>query len=224
MEALDDIIPIVAEFKNQSEPNDRYSSFDYCYNYFKQTKPKELTNDMEKSCLVLGFYLASWGMFRGSSFLLQRSVKHFEPTIKYLATLDNSIWEIDIDKYTDGNITTLLQIYFDLKRHIDVETKTHLTVVTKVMLGVFGFIPAYDQYFLKSFSKLFKGQCAFTSVNRKSLTCLKEFYDANYGDIDNLALQTFTTDFSTGQKTKLNYPKAKIVDMYGFTSGLNMPK
>ncbi|EKM28037.1 hypothetical protein VCHENC02_6024, partial [Vibrio harveyi] len=34
--------------------------------------------DMEKSCLALGFYLASWGMFRGSSFMLEKSAKNFE--------------------------------------------------------------------------------------------------------------------------------------------------
>ena len=34
--------------------------------------------------------------------------------------------------------------------------------------------------------------------------------------IDNLSKNTFTTDFLSGEKTKINYPKAKIIDMYGF--------
>lgn len=34
---------------------------------------------MEVSCLHLGFYLASWGMLRGSSDLLQRSARHLVP-------------------------------------------------------------------------------------------------------------------------------------------------
>lgn len=50
-------------FKKLSNPEDRYSSFDYCYNYFIKTD--DLTKDVEKSCLFLGFYLASWGMFSG---------------------------------------------------------------------------------------------------------------------------------------------------------------
>ena len=72
-----DIETAVNKYKSQSNPDDRYISFDYCYNYFRTTN--DLTQDIEKSCLVLGFYLASWGMFRGSSFLLQKSIKHFEP-------------------------------------------------------------------------------------------------------------------------------------------------
>jgi hypothetical protein len=219
MQPIIDIEKIVDEFKGQSGPYDRYTSFDYCFNYFRKTKSKELTNDIEKSCLVLGFYLASWGMLRGSSFLLQRSVKHFEPVIKYLATLDSEVWEIDIDKYSDENIKTVLQIYTDIKLHIVMEDKAHKTLVTKIMLGVFGFIPAYDQNFLRAFSQIFIDKCAFTNVSKKSLICLKDFYDVNNIVIDKISAQTFTKDFLTGQKTNINYPKAKIIDMYGFTIG-----
>ncbi len=68
-----DIKLVIEDFKLKSNPDDRYTSFDYCYNYFRTTN--DLNQDIEKSCLVLGFYLASWGMFRGSSFLLQHSIK-----------------------------------------------------------------------------------------------------------------------------------------------------
>lgn len=141
-----DIESVVKKFKTQSNPDDRYTSFDYCYNYFWTTN--DPIEDIEKSCLVLGFYLASWGMFRGSSFLLQKSVKHFEPTIRYIATLDKSVWDIDVDNYDEKNIQTIIGIYKD-----------------------------------------------------------------------KLSAETFTTDFMTGQKTTTNYPKAKIIDMYGFTVG-----
>ena len=80
----------VDDFISKSELGDhRFKSFDYCYNYFVTNS--DLTLDIEKSCLTLGFYLASWGMFRGSSFLLQKSAKHFQPTIEYIATLDKKI-------------------------------------------------------------------------------------------------------------------------------------
>ena len=217
MKKQSDIKKIVDEFKYQSNPDSRYASFDYCYNYFKKTKPKDLTKDIEKSCLTLGFYLASWGMLRGSSFLLKKSVKHFQPTINYLSTLENSVWKIDIDKYNDWNIKIIIQIYKDLKKLLVVENKAHRTLVTKVMLGVFGFIPAYDQYFLKTFSRIFKDKCSFTSVNKLSLTCLKTFYDVNNKTINKISAETFTINFLTGMKTNINYPKAKIIDMYGYT-------
>ncbi len=214
-----DIEKIVEEFKSQSKPDDRYTSFDYCYNYFRTSRQNHLTTDIEKSCLALGFYLASWGMFRGSSFLLEKSIKHFQPTIQYIATLDNSVWQIDVDNYSEENIRTIIKIYKDIKDRIIPNGNTDLTLITKILLGVFGFIPAFDNYFCNSFRDIFDGQCGFRRVNSTSLTCIKQFYETNKTIIDNLSEKTFTTDFLTGQKTKINYPKAKIIDMYGFTSG-----
>lgn len=212
-----DIELVIAKYKSKSEPDDRYTSFDYCYNYFRTTN--DLTQDIEKSCLVLGFYLASWGMFRGSSFLLKRSVKHFEPTIRYIATLDKSVWEIDADNYNEKNIQTIIKIYKDIKTYLIIKDSSDLTLITKILLGVFGFIPAFDNYFGNSFRAIYGKKCGFRKANVKSLTFIKSFYESNKATIDRLSMETFTTDFMTGQKTTINYPKAKIIDMYGFTAG-----
>jgi hypothetical protein len=212
-----DIETIVNKFKSQSNPDDRYTSFDYCYNYFRTTN--DLTQDIEKSCLVLGFYLASWGMFRGSSFLLKKSVRHFEPTIRYIAKLDKSVWEIDADNYDEKNIQTIIKIYKDIKICLINKDNSDLTLITKILLGVFGFIPAFDNYFCNSFRAISDGHCGFRKLNIKSLSFIKTFYESNKATIDRLSVETFTTDFMTGQKTTVNYPKAKIIDMYGFTAG-----
>ena len=94
-----DIEKVVSEYKSKSNPDDRYTSFDYCYNYFRETT--DLKKDIEKSCLVLGYYLASWGMLRSSSFLSKKSVKHLQPTIEYISTLENPVWNIDVDNYSE---------------------------------------------------------------------------------------------------------------------------
>lgn len=209
-----DIELVVNDFKEKSGPDDRYTSFDYCYNYFRLTN--DLTVDIEKSCLVLGFYLASWGMFRGSSFLLHHSVNHFRPIILYINTLDEYIWDIDVDKYDEKNIELIKHIYEEISKRLIPNGNNDLTLVTKVLLGVFGFIPAFDNYFCQTFRKLYDGQCGFRRVNNVSLGFIKDFYHENKSSIDNLSNNTFTTDFLTGKKTKINYPKAKIIDMYGF--------
>ncbi len=49
----------------QSDNNHRYKSWEHCFKYFSQGKLDE-----DIACLHLAFYLASWGMYRGSSFLL----------------------------------------------------------------------------------------------------------------------------------------------------------
>jgi hypothetical protein len=158
-------------------------------------------------------------MFRGSSFLLKKSVKHFESTIRYIATLDISVWEIDADNYDEKNIQTIIKIYKDIKTRLINNDNSDLTLITKILLGVFGFIPAFDNFFCNSFREISGGQCGFRKVNEKSLSFIKTFYESNKTVIDRLSDETFTTDFMTGQKTTLNYPKAKIIDMYGFTAG-----
>jgi len=212
-----DIEAKVIEFTSKSDPNHRYASFDYCFNYFRTTK--DLKKDVEKSCLALGFYLASWGMFRGSSFILQKSAKHLEPTIKYISDLDRSFWEIDVDNYTDDNIKTILDIYDAIKRLVIIDSSTDLTLTTKILLGVFGFIPAFDSYFTETFRNISDRRCGFRRVNLESLGVIKKFYEANRTTIDDLSNQIFTIDFVTEQETKINYSKAKIIDMYGFSVG-----
>lgn len=213
-----DIDKSVKDFISKSRPNDRYTSFDYCYNYFRTTiDPKK---DIEKSCLTLGFYLASWGMFRGSSFLSKKSARYFEETVEYISAVERSVWEIDVDTYTDQSIQKIISVYGEIKKSLVKNGSADLTLITKVLLGVFGFIPAFDSYFTDTFRSISGGQCGFRRVNPKSLDSIRKFYQEHKDTIDNLSNQTFTTDFRSGQKTKINYPKAKIIDMYGFTEGI----
>ena len=93
------------------KPLERYASFDYCFNYFQwfkeENRIKELSSDknIEQSCLQLAFYLASWGMYRGSGFILSKSVKFYEDLIKEISEFDSDIWDIDVDTYLKpGNI------------------------------------------------------------------------------------------------------------------------
>jgi hypothetical protein len=205
----------VGKFLSLGKSDHRYASFDYCYNYFYTTT--DLTKDMEKSCFELAFYLASWGMFRGSSFLLQKSSKYFIGTIEYLNSLDKKIWEIDVNNYDDMVIDRLIEIYKKLDKLVVEGSSRSITLVTKIMLGVFGFVPAYDKYFCESFRKISNGKCGFRSFNTESLKLIKEFYDANNDSIDKLSNGNFTYDFISGNKTNIKYKKAKIIDMYGFT-------
>jgi len=217
---IEDISSTVSEFKLKSNPKGRYSSFDYCYGYFKNNIGDELINKMEHSCLSLGFYLASWGMLRGSSFLLNKSIKHYEPTIEYISTIKKEVWDIDVDSYSEENIETIIEIYHNLKETLEVNNRSHLTLITKVMLGVFGNTPAYDRYFVETMKEVFGSRSGFSSLSKKSLRNIKVFYEVNQNSINDIANNTFIINFDNRQKLKLNYTKAKIIDMYGFTKGL----
>lgn len=93
------------------EPTLRYSSFDHCFNYL-QSHRHDLSGlvspaDLETSCLQLVFYLASWGMLRGSSAMLWRSSKHLSPLIEAIATDLDYLWGLDIDGYDAETIPKL---------------------------------------------------------------------------------------------------------------------
>ena len=212
-----DISGNIRDYLDRS-PDKRYSSFDYCYNYFREfceqgnigaiTSP----TNVQLSCLQLGFYLASWGMLRGSSFLLQKSVKHYEELISVIAKTPKVCWEIDLDSYSNENIAKLL----DLHKYIlgslgENDEYASTTLVTKIMLGVFGNVPALDYNFSKGFgfSKYFSG-----SLLRK----ISHFYQTNKEEFDKHRIKTI--DFSTGKETHRYYTKAKLVDMVGFIEGL----
>jgi len=209
----------ISRFREFSENIDishhRYSSFDYCYNYFKNT---DASIDVEKSCLELGFYLASWGMLRGSGFLLQRSFKHFEKLIIYIAGQQQEkeyLWDIDINDYPE-NYELLQTIYDEIKEIVIEPGKSHLTLVTKIMLGVYGFVPAFDSYFIKTFNNLFKGKPSFNQFNRQSLESIYQFYLKHKTEIDKLSNDIRVLNFDTGLEGNNRYTKAKIIDMYGF--------
>ena len=61
----------------------RERSWDFCFNYFQSnTKP---TRNIELSCLQLGYYLASWGMLRGSSYLFRETnARHYQGAIEVI--------------------------------------------------------------------------------------------------------------------------------------------
>lgn len=219
-----DVREIVMQFQQKNLATDRYASFDYCYFYFRSLSSEKILEDIEKSCLVLGFYLASWGMLRGSSFLLNHSIKYYEPLIEYIASVDKSVWDIDVQNYNDENIEVILDVYNSCKEILIKNGNSHLTLITKILLGVFGFIPAFDRYFRDTFRSLPKGSCKYSSCNKNSLEGLRQFYLDNKVVIDELSNNLHIIEFKTGEPSTLNYPKAKIIDMYGFTKGLNKPK
>ena len=202
--------------KNRGKkPDERYASFDFCYNYFysfyKEKRLPELANNenLQTSCLQLGFYLASWGMMRGSSFLLEKSVRNFRELITCISKMDSRLWEIDVDNYNDENISILLDCKQQIINSLGEKNNPSDTLITKIMLGVFANVPAFDTYFRKSLK--------VHSFNKKSLLKIKNFYEDNKSVFDSYQIHTF--DFLSSKESDIIYTKAKLIDMCGFMDG-----
>lgn len=62
----------------------RYRSWEHCYKVFHDARMKRQRGespDYDYLSLHLAFYLASWGMYRGSSFLLQQDYTVHEDAV-----------------------------------------------------------------------------------------------------------------------------------------------
>lgn len=99
----------------QPSRTSRSRSWDYCYNYF-QDQP-EPTQDLERSCLQLGYYLASWGMLRGSTFLFaETNMHHYGQAIRVIEDLNPTMREIDADSYLNpGARAEIMRAYTALR-------------------------------------------------------------------------------------------------------------
>ena len=209
---------VILKFKSdQQDIQHRYYSFDFCYFHFRSSKESGEI-DIEKSCQVLWSYLASWGMLRGSSFLLWKNPAYLKDLVEWIYEQSLSTWNIDVESYKE-NSQTVLDLYKGAEKYI-LKGKNHqsVTLVTKVLLGVFAIIPAYDRFFRDSFSDIAGNECGFSIQNKKSLEIIYQFYIENKEEIEKLSNEIKVFDFY-GQPTKYYYSKAKIIDMYGFQVG-----
>ena len=78
-------------------------------------------------CLHLAFYLASWGMYRGSSFLLQKDYRvHYDVVKEILNERYNSLWNIDCEELTKENNLNLIFEISEKIREIYIRTRNNL--------------------------------------------------------------------------------------------------
>jgi hypothetical protein len=204
----------IKSFIPTHKADERDASFDYCFNYFQSFcesgKIGELAspNNLEVSCLHLGFYLASWGMFRGNTKLLQKSARYLTPLVKVIAQTDVSFWKIDADSYSEPNIERLWNVAERIR-----QTDPYMSdiLVTKIMLGVFGCIPAFDTNFSRGCKRA--GMCG--TFGRNALRQIGAFYQANVALIERYRIPTL--DFTTGKDTERRFTRAKVIDMALYT-------
>lgn len=191
-----------------------YSSFDYCYNYFysfyneNRVEETAIDENIQVSCLQIGFYLASSGLMGRSSSLIERSVRNFQGVVSAISQMDPVLWEIDLDSYTPENIELLMECRNNISASFS-DFKVSEAILTRIMLGVFGNIPVFDQYF--------KNSMKVKKVSIGSLMKLREFYEENRAIFDSYDVHTL--DFLTGKETDVPYTKARLLDIYGYMNG-----
>jgi hypothetical protein len=198
------------------DPTERNVSFDHCFNYFQSYREAGITHELasstnvQLSCLHLGFYLASWGMLRNSK-LMQKNAKYLVSVVEVIATADASLWDIDADCYSSTNIQRLEELAIKICTALPGVSGTD-TLKTKIMLGVFGSVPAFD----RTFRRGCKEERMVATFGERGLKKIAEFYQENEKIVD--AYRVRTLDFSGGY-TQRCYTRAKVIDMALSTEG-----
>ena len=188
METVDLIIKAATEFYEElrQDRNGRYRSWEYCYSSFGEARTG--TIDVDYLSLQLAFYLASWGMYRGSSFLLQKDYRVHIPVVEELLKSEyDELYGLEYTKIYNPQIQELLfrlsnklkSYYLDVRSScVEREIKHGISdvLITKILMGTLGCVPAYDRYFIEGVK--LKG--VTTGIyNVRSLQKLADFYKAN---------------------------------------------
>jgi hypothetical protein len=215
MNTVDMFISSSTNFYNnlKQDPNGRYRLWEHCYCNFFHARGKDNV-DIDYLSLQLAFYLASWGMYRGSSFLLQKDYKVHIPVVREL--LDKKydpLMGIECSQLrkeeNQGKLTELtnfMSTYYDnIRREVkeqDLKNNVSYTLITKILMGTMGCVPAYDRYFIFGIKNQ---KVATGSYNIKSILQLVDFYEKNISRLEPIRKNMQVND--------LLYPQMKMIDM-----------
>lgn len=193
-------------------------SWENCYKFFYNNHKKILDDkeSLEIAALQLAFYLASWGMYRGSAFIRNYNHTVFKDLIIELLTNCKNLWTYNVAWNDLDNANNIIKKYCsDLKnkdksknseKYKNIPTQT---LITKILMGIFGCVPAYDRFFITA---LKENQICQT-YNEKSFYALRQWWkDQKYNKKHQL------------KKSDLIYPPMKLVDVYFWSEGKRLEK
>ena len=207
---IDELIAKIRSFYSKiiNNENARYKSWEHCYAYFQKNRKAEEFLDIMS--LHLAFYLASWGMYRGSSFLLQKDYKIHIPVIKILIEEKyDSLCAVTAERLLQPETQNLV---LELKERVTEAYGQRITdtLITKILLGTLGCTPAYDRYFNYGIRKY---NLAPAILNKDSLKGIAGFYLNNFDKLE----QARSEINSRG----IIYPQMKIADMCFWQTGFD---
>lgn len=224
MDTVEMIIRSSTSFYNdlKKDENGRYRSWEYCYSHFFNARGNK-DADVDYLSLQLAFYLASWGMYRGSSFLLQKDYKIHMPVVqellkeKYdpLMGIECAELKTDSNQQLLEDLNTFLSEYYDkIRRQVkeqNLKNQLSYTLITKILMGTMGCVPAYDRYFI---SGIKNQKIATGNYNINSVLQLVDFYEKNADRLEPVRKEM--------KVYGLSYPQMKMLDMGFWQIGFDL--
>ena len=215
MDAIDELIDAAQAFYEDARANEngRSRSWEHCYRVFRDART-DSSPDYDYLSLHLAFYLASWGMYRGSSFLLQKDYKVLVPIVEEVlkpeydclfgvacTDLRNNEVRAQLKKLSDC-ISAHFEPIRDEVAGREVASPVSPVLITKILLGTLGCVPAYDTFFGIGAEYLGLEE---KNYNEDSLLELADIYEEHNDRLEEARRGMRTDD--------LIYPQMKLLDM-----------
>ena len=215
MDAIDELINGAKTFYADArrDENGRSRSWEHCYRVFRDART-DPSPDCDYLSLHLAFYLASWGMYRGSSFLLQKDYKVLVPVVEEILKPEYDclfgvacadLRESEVQDRLEKLYKYIAKYFGPIRNEVagrKVTTPVSPVLVTKILMGMLGCVPAYDRFFQDGVAtyKVTTREYSLDSVLR-----LVDFYEEHNDRLEE-ARRGFEGD-------GLTYPQMKLLDM-----------
>ena len=215
MDAIDELINAAQTFYEDARAieNGRSRSWEHCYRVFRDART-DSSPDCDYLSLHLAFYLASWGMYRGSSFLLQKDYKVLVPIVEKILkpeydclfgvactdVRNRDVWA-QLKKLSDCISDYFHRIREEVRGRA-VASDVSPVLITKILMGTLGCVPAYDTFFGIGAEYLGLEE---KNYNEDSLLELADIYEAHNDRLEEARRGMWVGD--------LIYPQMKLLDM-----------
>lgn len=215
MELIDELIDAAQTFYDDARANEngRSRSWEHCYRVFRDART-DPSPDYDYLSLHLAFYLASWGMYRGSCFILQKDYKVHTPIVEDILKPEyDCLFGLAFADLRETEVQTILARvykhiadYFDrIRKEVagrEVPSPVSPVLITKILMGTLGCVPAYDRFFVDGIKKY---KVTTQEYSLESVRKLAKFYEEHNDRLEEVRRGMRTED--------LVYPQMKLLDM-----------
>lgn len=189
------------------DTNCRYMSWEHCYAFFYKNREKIIRDDdmLDLAALNLGFYLGNWGMFR-KSFLMDKDYKIHVQVISRLLHECKELWQ-PYDKISWNDIKKANTIISKYYKSISKSKRVSKILISKILLGIFACVPAYDRYFM------------LAAKNSNGLV-YHNYSERSYNDIKKvLSTLKYEHNEPLHDDEQITYPPMRLFDAYFWFKG-----
>lgn len=215
MEAVDELIDAAQTFYDDARANEngRSRSWEHCYRVFRDART-DPSPDCDYLSLHLAFYLASWGMYRGSSFLLQKDYKVLVPIVEEILKPEydclfglacTELRNDDVQAQLKKLYASIADDFHPIREEVagrEVASPVSPVLITKILMGTLGCVPAYDRFFVDGIKK---HKVTTQEYSLNSVLRLAKFYEEHNDRLEEAWRGMRTED--------LTYPQMKLLDM-----------